>query len=463
MSILPGTKAPWFSSVGIQEGKFLDISLSDFSSAGEWLVLFFYPLDFGYITPSELMELEAKRKILEEMKCKILAVSTDSVVIHEKFASINPGFGGVHGIKFPLMEDKNNNISKMYGVKKEGAGHSFRAYFVIDSSEVVRARVVGDLPVGLGMDEMVRQVWSLKVAVETGVCVDGEGNSLGNWSWKIMHSEDERKGTLSMFQSNSSFYNSTIIKTNVEHPLEMQSPINIVTKNVEEDNTLGPITFKYTNVWSKSVVETPDTPQPTVVSNTGKTWEVKVPSHHQMMIYDGPFHAKEYRLVQFHAHWGGTEHLLDGQQMDGELHLVHYHIQYKDFAEAVMHEGGIAVVSILLRVHPTEYNKEIEKIGEVLPQIKCKGQAAPTAENVELENILPVDRDYFTYAGSLTTPGFQESVIWVVLKEPIMVSKRAMDRMKELRYGGENSYKMSVNCRKTQSLGHRVVLTPGGK
>ena len=92
MSILPGTKAPWFSSVGIQEGKFLDISLSDFSSAGEWLVLFFYPLDFGYITPSELMELEAKRKVLEEMKCKILAVSTDSVVIHEQFASINPGF-----------------------------------------------------------------------------------------------------------------------------------------------------------------------------------------------------------------------------------------------------------------------------------------------------------------------------------------------------------------------------------
>ena len=59
-----------------------------------------------------------------------------------------------------------------------GAGHSLRAYFIIDSEQVVRARVVGDLPVALGMEEMVRQVKALKLAV-TGVCVDGEGNVIG--------------------------------------------------------------------------------------------------------------------------------------------------------------------------------------------------------------------------------------------------------------------------------------------
>jgi peroxiredoxin (alkyl hydroperoxide reductase subunit C) len=144
MSILPGTKAPWFSSIGYQDEKFLDISLSDFSYSGQWLVLFFYHLDFGYISPSELLELETRRKELEMMNCKILAVSSDSVVVHEQFVSINPGFGGVHGIKFPLMEDKNSSISKMYGVKKMGAGHFYRAYFIIDSDQVVRARVVGD-------------------------------------------------------------------------------------------------------------------------------------------------------------------------------------------------------------------------------------------------------------------------------------------------------------------------------
>ena len=56
MSILPGTKAPWFSSIGFQENKFMDISLNDYT--GKWLVLFFYPLDFGYVSPSELLELE---------------------------------------------------------------------------------------------------------------------------------------------------------------------------------------------------------------------------------------------------------------------------------------------------------------------------------------------------------------------------------------------------------------------
>ena len=130
MSILPGTKAPWFSSVGYQDDKFLDISLSDFSSSNQWLVLFFYPLDFGYISPSELLELETRRKELEKMNCKILAVSSDSVVVHEQFVSINPGFGGVHGIKFPLLEDKTGSISKMYRVREIGAGHSFRAYFI---------------------------------------------------------------------------------------------------------------------------------------------------------------------------------------------------------------------------------------------------------------------------------------------------------------------------------------------
>ena len=86
MSILPGTKAPWFSSIGFQEDQFLDISLTDFSSAGKWLVLFFYPLDFGYISPSELLELEARRGELESLDCRLVAMAQDSVVVHEQFA-----------------------------------------------------------------------------------------------------------------------------------------------------------------------------------------------------------------------------------------------------------------------------------------------------------------------------------------------------------------------------------------
>jgi len=181
--------------------------------------------------------------------------------------------------------------------------------------------------------------------------------------------------------------------------------------------------------------ETLGTPQPTVVADTGKSWKFDIPTHHQDMIYGGPLKSKNYRLKQFHAHWGDSEHLIDGQQMDGELHLVHYHIKYKNLEEAFGYEGGLAVVAIMLKIHPSEYNQEFEKIGEVLPQIKSKGQSAQTAEHVDLENILPVDRNYCT---------------WVVLKKPVMVSNRVMDMMKEFRYGGESSYKM-VNCRKAAS------------
>ena len=68
MSILPGNKAPWFSSIGFQENKFMDISINDY--AGKWLVLFFYPLDFGYVSPSELLELELRRPELESLNCR---------------------------------------------------------------------------------------------------------------------------------------------------------------------------------------------------------------------------------------------------------------------------------------------------------------------------------------------------------------------------------------------------------
>jgi peroxiredoxin (alkyl hydroperoxide reductase subunit C) len=132
MSILPGTKAPWFSSVGFQEGAFYDISLNDFNSDGKWLVLFFYPLDFGYISPSELVALEARRGELEGLGCRLVAVSQDSAVSHHRFGDIHCGFGGVFGLGFPLVEDPAGAISRLYGVDRAGAGRVHRAYFIID-------------------------------------------------------------------------------------------------------------------------------------------------------------------------------------------------------------------------------------------------------------------------------------------------------------------------------------------
>ena len=104
--------------------------------------------------------------------------------------------------------------------------------------------------------------------------------------------------------------------------------------------------------------------------------------------------------------------------------------------------------------------RNLKRLEKFFNRFKFKGQSAQTAEHVDLENILPVDRDYCTYNGYLTTPEFQEVVTWVVLKKPVMVSNRVMDMMKEFRYGGESSNKM-VNCRKAASSGDRVVMSPG--
>ena len=67
---------------------------------------------------------------------RVLAVSQDSVVVHERLANLNPGYGGVFDFNFPLMEDKGGDISRLYGVDKAQAGHSYKAYFIIDPSQV---------------------------------------------------------------------------------------------------------------------------------------------------------------------------------------------------------------------------------------------------------------------------------------------------------------------------------------
>ena len=88
MSILPGNKAPWFSSIGFQENKFMDISINDYT--GKWLVLFFYPLDFGYVSPSELLELEARRPELESLNCRY-TINLISNMVFNSSSSPAPG------------------------------------------------------------------------------------------------------------------------------------------------------------------------------------------------------------------------------------------------------------------------------------------------------------------------------------------------------------------------------------
>ena len=165
MSILPGMKAPDFAGTTWHNNAWKDIQSSDY--AGKWLVLFFYPMDFGYISPSELLALEEKRNELLKINCHVLGVSTDTALIHQKFCAVEPKDGGVNGIDFPLLEDPDHVISNAYGVLKDGSGHTFRSYFIIDAKGIVRARVSGDLPVALGIEEIPKKVGDLQAINKT--------------------------------------------------------------------------------------------------------------------------------------------------------------------------------------------------------------------------------------------------------------------------------------------------------
>ena len=151
---LPGMKAPEFAGMTTGPKGHNEMSLKDFTSNGSWCLLFFYPMDFGYISPSELMALNSIKKDLDDLKCNLLACSTDSAVVHNKFLSVATEEGGVKGLSFPLLEDVNGVIAEQYGVLRKDSGYTFRGYFLIDSEGIIRMRTIYDLPVGIGCEKL---------------------------------------------------------------------------------------------------------------------------------------------------------------------------------------------------------------------------------------------------------------------------------------------------------------------
>ncbi|XP_015686335.1 carbonic anhydrase 2-like, partial [Protobothrops mucrosquamatus] len=136
-----------------------------------------------------------------------------------------------------------------------------------------------------------------------------------------------------------------------------------------------------------------------------------------------------YKLKQFHIHWGscegqGSEHTVDGVKYDAELHLVHWNTKYGAFEEAVKHPDGLAVVGVFLKVGSPCLG--LQKVVDVLDSIKHKEKEA-NFTNFDPTGLLPASLDYWTYLGSLTTPPLLECVTWIVLKEPVSVSKEQVN------------------------------------
>jgi len=177
--MLVGQKAPDFKTSAAVNGEFEEISLSDFK--GKHVVLFFYPLDFTFVCPTELMAFQEKLQAFKELNTEVIGCSVDSQFTHAAWTATPNSEGGIQGVQYPLLADVGGKIANAYGVlggtfENEDSSYTpanvaYRGTFVIDKDGIVRAQVVTDEPVGRNIDEALRLVTALQSFEENGnVC-----------------------------------------------------------------------------------------------------------------------------------------------------------------------------------------------------------------------------------------------------------------------------------------------------
>ncbi|XP_042558200.1 carbonic anhydrase 5A, mitochondrial [Dipodomys spectabilis] len=232
-----------------------------------------------------------------------------------------------------------------------------------------------------------------------------------------------------------------------------QSPVNIQSRDALYDPQLEPLSISYHPASCR------------YVWNTGYFFQVEfddaAAAAGRSGISGGPL-ENHYRLKQFHFHWGagnerGSEHAVDDHVFPAELHLVHWNcVKYAHYKEAVAGENGLAVIGVFLKLGAR--HQALQKLVDILPEIKHKdtwsamGPFDPTC-------LLPDCQDYWTYAGSLTTPPLAESVTWIIQKQPVEVAPSQLSAFRKLLFSaqGEEEEMMANNYRPLQPLLDRKV------
>lgn len=149
-----GQIAPQFKTKAYVDGQIKEISLSDYK--GRWVVLFFYPLDFTFVCPTEIIEFNKKADEFKKLNAGLIAGSVDSVYSHKAWCELSPEKGGIGKLNFPMISDITKKISCDYGVLLEDMGIALRGTFIIDPEGKVRAATIHDLQVGRNVDETLR-------------------------------------------------------------------------------------------------------------------------------------------------------------------------------------------------------------------------------------------------------------------------------------------------------------------
>ncbi|CAL2033427.1 unnamed protein product [Caenorhabditis brenneri] len=167
-----GKPAPQFKTQAVVDGEFVDVSLSDYK--GKYVVLFFYPLDFTFVCPTEIIAFSDRAAEFHAINTVVLAASTDSVFSHLAWINQPRKHGGLGEMNIPVLADTNHQISRDYGVLKEDDGIAFRGLFLIDPQQNLRQITINDLPVGRSVDETLRLVQAFQFVEKHGeVCPAG--------------------------------------------------------------------------------------------------------------------------------------------------------------------------------------------------------------------------------------------------------------------------------------------------
>ena len=172
--VLVGKKAPVFNAPAVLgDGEIVDNYDFAKETQGKYAVVVFYPLDFTFVCPSELIALDKRTAKLKELGVEVISVSIDSHFTHNAWRNTPVNEGGIGPVKYTMVADINQEIVKAYDVQSEG-GMAFRGTFIIDKDGVVRHQTVNDLPLGRNMDEITRMVEALQFHEEHGeVCPAG--------------------------------------------------------------------------------------------------------------------------------------------------------------------------------------------------------------------------------------------------------------------------------------------------
>jgi peroxiredoxin (alkyl hydroperoxide reductase subunit C) len=153
MSLI-GKKAPDFKAPAVVDNLLGELDSADLR--GKWAVVFFYPLDFTFVCPTEILAFSDAAPQFKELGCEVVAVSVDSQFSHYAWIRTPKNQGGLGEINIPLVSDLNKEIARSYDCLNEEAGVAFRGVFLLDPEGVVQSAIINNLPVGRNVNEVLR-------------------------------------------------------------------------------------------------------------------------------------------------------------------------------------------------------------------------------------------------------------------------------------------------------------------